>query len=278
MAQNTGLITVSQINIYPIKSTGGVSLQKSEVQKIGLVQDRRRAVVSVEKNRIITARENQKLFGIHTQILQDQLLLTSPTSTFSLPLSPLDTEKVHVKLWAEEAHPGKRYSKEVDEWFSAQLGEDCFLIFMDENCHREFPKGMASGYEGLPGDTVSYADDYPLLIASEASLTDLNARLETPVTMNHFRPNIVLSGCEAFEEDTWTRFRIGECEFELAQQCPRCVMTTIDPQTGIKHKHEPLKTLASYRKTPAGGAPFGAQAVPRKLGVIQLGDVAERLT
>jgi uncharacterized protein YcbX len=170
-----------------------------------------------------------------------------------------------------------RYLKEVDDWFSEQLGEDCFLIFMDENCQREFPKGMASGYEGLPGDLVSYADDYPILVASEASLADLNSRLETPVTMKHFRPNIVLHGCEAFEEDTWSKFRIGECEFELAQQCPRCVMTTIDPETGIKHKHEPLKTLAAYRRTPAGGAPFGAQAVPRILGTIRVGDVAEKI-
>jgi uncharacterized protein YcbX len=270
-------ITVSEIHIYPIKSTAGISLEQSVIEKIGLVQDRRRAVVSLEKNRIITARENQKLFGIRTQILEHELLLSSPTSSLSLPLIPENNEMVHVKLWAEENHPGIRYTKEVDDWFSEQLGEDCFLIFMGESCHREFPKGMASGYEGQPGDTVSYADDYPLLVVSEASLADLNSRLETPVTMKHFRPNIVLSGCEAFEEDTWMKFRIGECEFELAQQCPRCVMTTINPETGIKHKHEPLKTLASYRRTPAGGAPFGAQAVPRRLGTIKIGDVAEKL-
>jgi uncharacterized protein YcbX len=270
-------ITVSQINIYPIKSTYGISLESSEVQKIGLVQDRRRAVVSVEKNRIITGRENQKLFSIHTQILKNELVLTSKSSSLSLPLKPANQNMVRVKLWAEENHPGMRYLKEVDDWFSEQLGEDCFLIFMDENCQREFPKGMASGYEGLPGDLVSYADDYPILVASEASLADLNSRLETPVTMKHFRPNIVLHGCGAFEEDTWSKFRIGECEFELAQQCPRCVMTTIDPETGIKHKHEPLKTLAAYRRTPAGGAPFGAQAVPRILGTIRVGDVAEKI-
>jgi uncharacterized protein YcbX len=270
-------ITVSEIHIYPIKSTAGISLEKSEVQSIGLVQDRRRAVVSLEKNRIITGRENQNLFSIHTEILENELVLTSRTSSLRLPLKPENQNLVHVKLWAEENHPGIRYSKEVNDWFSAQLAEECFLIFMDENCHREFPKGMASGYEGLPGDMVSYADDYPILIASEASLADLNSRLETPVTMKHFRPNVVLSGCEAFEEDTWQRVRVGESEFELAQQCPRCVMTTINPETGIKHKHEPLKTLASYRRTPAGGAPFGVQMTPRRLGQIKVGDPVEKL-
>jgi uncharacterized protein len=270
-------ITVSEIHIYPIKSTAGISLEQSKIEKIGLVQDRRRAVVSVEKNRILTARENQKLFAIRTQVLEHELLLTSPNSSLHVPLVPTGNDRVHVKLWAEENHPGIRHTREVDDWFSEQLGEDCFLIFMDGNCQREFPTGMASGYTGLPGDTVSYADDYPILVASEASLADLNSHLETPVTMKHFRPNVVLRGCEAFEEDTWTKFRIGECEFELAQQCPRCVMTTIDPETGIKHKHEPLKTLASYRKTPSGGAPFGAQVVPRKLGEIRIGDIAEKL-
>jgi uncharacterized protein len=268
-------ITVSEIYIYPIKSTRGISLNQSTLEKIGLVQDRRRAVVLRETNRILTGRENQKLFGISSKILEDKIILNSPTSSLDLPLKPETHEMVHVKLWRDERHPGIRYDKTVDEWFSEQLGMDCFLIFMDDDCRREFQKDMPSGYQGLPEDAVSYADDYPILVASEESLADLNSRLKNPVTMKHFRPNIVIRGCEAFEEDTWTRIRIGECEFELAQQCPRCVMTTIDPETGIKHKHEPLKTLASYRRTPAGGAPFGAQMTPRKLGEIRVGDAVE---
>ncbi len=271
-------ITVSEINIYPIKSTAGISLNRSDLQKIGLTQDRRRAVVVATTNKILTARECPQLLALSTKITEEAILVNSPSSTLSLPLVPSIKEISRVKLWADEAHPGIRYSQEVDVWFSGQLKMDCFLIFMGEDCHREFPKDMASGYEGQPEDAVSYADDYPILLASEASLADLNARLEEPVTMKHFRPNIVVSGCDAFEEDTWQSIRIGECEFELAQQCPRCVLTTINPETQIKHKQqEPLRTLATYRKTPAGGAPFGVQLVPRRLGAIKIDDMVEKL-
>lgn len=271
-------ITISEINIYPIKSTAGISLKKSNLQKIGLVQDRSRAVVVSATNKILTARECPQLLAISTKITEDAILVSSPKSSLSLPLIPSNKEISRVKLWADEAHPGIRYSKQVDDWFSKQLDLDCFLIFMGEDCRREFPKDMASGYEGRPDDAVSYADDYPILLASEASLADLNARLKEPVTMKHFRPNIVLNGCDAFEEDTWQRIKIGGCEFELAQQCPRCVLTTINPETQLKHKQqEPLRTLAAYRKTPAGGAPFGVQMVPRKLGQISVGDTVEKL-
>lgn len=270
-------ITVSQINIYPIKSTAGISVDQSEVQKIGLFQDRRRAVVVSATHKILTARECPQLLALSTEIKGDQLLVSSANSSLNLPMSPAG-EIVRVKLWADEAHPGVRFSRQVDEWFSEQLNLDCYLIFMDENCRREFSKDMPSGYIGLPEDAVSYADDYPILLASTASLDDLNARLKEPVSMKHFRPNIVLDGCEAFEEDSWDRLRVGECEFELAQQCPRCVLTTINPETQLKHKQqEPLRTLAAYRKTPAGGAPFGVQLVPRRLGTIKVGDIVEKI-
>ena len=271
-------ILVSEINIYPIKSTAGISLPHSEVQKIGLVQDRRRAVVVTATNKILTARECPRLLALSTQITEDAILVNSPKSSVRLPLIPQNKEITRVKLWADEAHPGVRYTKGTDDWFSEQLNLDCFLIFMGEGCIREFPKDMASGYIGRSGDAVSYADDYPVLLASEASLANLNSRLKEPVTMKHFRPNIVLSGCKAFEEDTWQSIRIGECEFELAQQCPRCVLTTINPETQLKHKQqEPLRTLAAYRKTPSGGVPFGIQMVPRRLGTIKIGDTVEKL-
>lgn len=269
---------VSEINIYPIKSTTGISLGESEVQKIGLWQDRRRAVVAAATNKILTARECPQLLTLSTRIHGDELSVNSPTSSYSIPMNPENHDITHVKLWADETHPGVRYSTQTDDWLSEQLNLDCYLIFMNEDCRREFPTNMPSGYVGRPEDAVSYADDYPILLVSEASLSDLNSRLKEPVTMKHFRPNLVLKGCEAFEEDTWQQLRIGECEFELAQHCPRCVLTTINPETQQKHpQQEPLRTLAAYRKAPTGGAPFGVQLVPRRLGAIKVGDVAEKL-
>jgi uncharacterized protein YcbX len=271
------MISVTRISIYPIKSTAPIDLQASAVQPLGLEHDRRRALVDAAAGRIMTARDYPQMLGISTQVAGEQLLLRAGGAELEIPLVPSDGELSRVKLWAEEQHPGLRYPDEVNRWFSAYLGLDCYLIAMGEGCVREFPTGMASGYLGRPGDAVSYADDYPLLVANEASLAELNTRLAQPVTMRNFRPNVVLSGCEAFAEDGWSRIRIGECELELAQDCPRCVMTTIDPETGQRHEQqEPLRTLASYRKAP-GGAPFGIQMVPRSLGTLRIDDRVEVL-
>jgi len=272
------MITVTELYTYPIKSTSGIALTECEVQPIGLAQDRRRAVVDAATNRILTGRDYPALLGLTTTLTAQELLVQGPHTAIAMPLTPSDGASCTVKLWAEEQHPGIRYSETVNRWFSDVLGVDCYVIYMGKGCRRDLPTGMASGYTGNPGDAVSYADDYPLLLASEASLADLNSRLATPVTFQRFRPNIVLRGATAYQEDGWRRVRIGTCEFEYAQQCPRCVMTTIDPTTKTKDsRQEPLRTLATYRKAPGGGAPFGVQLVPRQLGTIAIGDTVEVL-
>ena len=116
----------------------------------------------------------------------------------------------------------------------------------------------------------------PILLILEASLEDLNARLENPVSMRNFRPNIVVKGCDSFEEDIWKRIKIGECEFRVVQKCERCVFTTIDPDTLEKNKKaEPLRTLANYRRTSGNDVAFGVHMIPEKLGTIRLGDQVE---
>ena len=271
------MITVAEIAIYPIKSTRGLPLRSSAVETLGLAQDRRRALVNATTNRIITARDYPALLGLTATLVDDQLVVYHGDAFIALPLVPATGESVAVDLWAAEGHPGLRYPDEVNRWFSAIAGVDCYLIAMGDGCRRELPTNLASAYVGQPGDAVSYADDYPVLLASEASLAELNTRLETPVTLTHFRPNVVLRGATAYEEDRWARVRIGECEFEFAQQCPRCVMITINPETQTKSQaQEPLRTLATYRKSP-GGVPFGVQMVPRRLGRISVGDAVEVL-
>ena len=271
------MITVAELAIYPIKSTGGATLPAAELLTTGLRHDRGRALVNAATNRIITARDYPALFGLSTTVVDDQLVVYAGDAFIALPLVPEDGAQVAVDLWASEGHPGLRYSSEVDRWFSDYLGLDCYLIAMGPDCRRPLPTNLPTAYIGEPDDAVSYADDYPVLLASEASLVDLNTRLAAPVTMRRFRPNIVLQGATAFEEDTWLRIRVGECELEFAQQCPRCVMTTIDPATQARSAtQEPLRTLAAYRKSP-GGAPFGVQLVPRRQGRIAVGDPVEVL-
>ena len=157
------------------------------------------------------------------------------------------------------------------------------------------PRQVLEKYGGQPGDVVGFADEGPLSVISQASLDDLNNRLEVPITMNRFRPNIVLTGSQAFQEDDWNTahqgqparmpiqagglgefVKIGDCEFQVLEGCKRCVFTTIDPESLEKRKdQEPLRTLATYRKHPRGGVSFGVLLLPRKLGTIRLGDRVE---
>ncbi|VAW80212.1 Flavodoxin reductases (ferredoxin-NADPH reductases) family 1, partial [hydrothermal vent metagenome] len=129
---------------------------------------------------------------------------------------------------------------------------------------------------GNPGDEVSFADGFPMLLITEASLNDLNTRLEHPVSMRRFRPNLVVDGDRPYAEDNWHRIRIGEVEFEGVKNCSRCIFTTIDPDTGIKNPAtEPLRTLSQYRRRPEGGVYFGQNLIPRSGGKVRVGDKIE---
>ena len=130
---------------------------------------------------------------------------------------------------------------------------------------------------GLPGDEVSFADECPLLLTSEASLADLNRRAPEPVAMHRFRPNLVVRDASApYDEDHWRRVRIGGIEFDCAQACRRCVFTTIDPESGERHaRQEPLRTLSTYRRMGAGGPAFGIHLIPRAEGSVEVGAEVE---
>jgi uncharacterized protein YcbX len=126
---------------------------------------------------------------------------------------------------------------------------------------------------GQAGDQVSFADGFPLLLISEASLADLNSRLDAPVEMRRFRPNLVVDGNRPYAEDNWQRIRVGDVEFAGVKNCSRCVFTTIDPDSGVVHPDkEPLRTLSTYRRRPQGGVYFGQNLIPRSGGVIRVGD------
>jgi hypothetical protein len=118
---------------------------------------------------------------------------------------------------------------------------------------------------------VSFADAFPLLLATRASLDDLNARLEAPLPMNRFRPNVVVDGCRAWEEDRWRRARLGEVAVRLPKLCDRCVVTTTDQLTGERGA-EPLRTMATFRRMEDGKVYFGANAIPDGRGHISVGD------
>jgi hypothetical protein len=263
---------VTEINIYPIKSTRRIAVRESEVLPRGLPWDRRWMLVDAAGS-FITARQHPTLARVQTDIKHDVLQVSvEGRNTLQLPLQPPDTQIACVTVW-QDVCDAVLAGAQADAWFSAYLGLPCRLVQMTD----ELIRAVNPDY-GQAGDEVSFADGFPLLLISEASLNDLNSRLQTPVSMRRFRPNLVVDGQGAYEEDRWRRIRVGDVEFEGVKNCSRCVVTTIDPDTGVKDPHkEPLRTLATYRRQAQAGVYFGQNLIPRSGGVIHVGDRVEIL-
>jgi len=263
---------LSEINIYPIKSTRGISLQQAQVQARGIEWDRRWMLVD-SNAKFITARSFPRLAMVSTAFAGETLRVSAPgREPLSLSLEDIGPGDQLVDIWRDRC-PGSVVSSQANAWFSDWLETDCRLVRLSDQDQR-----LVDSAYGQPGDQVSLADGYPLLIIGEASLRDLNQRLQQPVSMARFRPNLVVSTDEPYIEDSWRHIRLGETEFELVKPCSRCVFTTIDPDTGKKHPTlEPLRTLGSYRRHPEGGVFFGQNAIPRRLGALTLDSEVEVL-
>lgn len=263
---------VESIIRYPIKSSKGMSLESSMVEERGLQHDRRWAVVDT-KHKIMTGRNYVNLLSLRISPIENGIEISNDENSIEVTYKECSEKITNIDLWAKEQHTCRMAPEKINKWLSSHVGSECYLAYMSDDCYREPRLGLASGYKARGRELVSYADDFPVLVVSEESLTDLNNRLETPVTMDHFRPNIVVSGLGAYAEDNFKFISIGECVFEFAQHCSRCVFTTIDPVTRQKRTdQEPLRTLAKYRKVKDYGVIFGVQMVPRKLGEIKVGD------
>jgi len=232
---------ISEINIYPIKSLGGISVKTATVEQRGLRYDRRWMLVDAA-GRSMTQREFPRMATIDVSVKADGLLVTADGITaLKVPFDPSASREMDVTIW-DSVCGGQVFPDGVNAWFSQVLGVDCLLVYMPEGSRRSVSERFDKG-----GDIVSFADGYPLLVIGEASLADLNSRLGQPLAMNRFRPNIVVAGSEAFDEDGWEKIRVGDAVFRVTKPCARCVMTTIDQSAGVAEGPEPLRTLASYR-------------------------------
>ncbi len=246
---------ISEINIYPVKSLKGFSTETSLVEDRGLKNDRRFMVID-RKNDLVTQRELPVLTTISA--IFDRLTLqlsTNAGNNHSIAADFDGTGKITVRVW--DSYCEAIVADEItNQWFSELANTDLRLVRMPETTRRSINQRFDHG-----NDIVSFADGYPLLVIGENSLADLNSRMEKKIPMNRFRPNLVISGCEAFVEDKWEKIRIGQTIFRATKPCVRCVITTIDQETGVPNPKEPLKTLASYRKSsdvfPDGFERFG---------------------
>jgi uncharacterized protein len=261
---------LSEINIYPVKSLGGISLESSIIEERGLQFDRRWMLVD-EKNQFLTQREFPKMATIEVKLNADSLSVSNNSEILEIPFEADSDKTASAKVWSSRVKSNV-YSDKINDWFSEILSMKCRLVLMPEETERKVnPFYAVRKFK----DTVSFADGYPFLIIGENSLDDLNSKLENRLPMNRFRPNLVVSGSESFAEDTWKKIKIGENLFHVVKPCARCVITTIDQTKGEKDGKEPLKTLAKYR-TKSGKVLFGQNLIAEKSGgVVKVGDKLE---
>lgn len=265
------MIKLTGIYAYPIKSCAVMSLEVGQLDHYGLVSDRRWLVVD-ESGMFQTQRELPKMSLIQPKPSDSGLTLNAPGMESVAVPKPSDARIANVTVWRNQCEADDA-GDEVAQWLSDYLKISVRLVAMGKAFQRPVNPDHA-----LNNDEVSFADGYPFLIISEASLEDLNSRLETPLPMNRFRPNFVVSGTEAFAESDWKTFKIGENIFHNVKPCARCVVTTVDQSTGEQGK-EPLTTLATFRKTDDGRILFGENLIhEQKEGQLRVGDVVEILT
>jgi uncharacterized protein YcbX len=263
---------LAQVFIYPLKSSRGLPLARASVEPLGLEHDRRWMLVHPD-GAMITGREFPVLVLVNAVPTERGLRLSyAGMPEVEVPIPPADTPRMEITHWADRCSAA-RAGQLGDTWFTQLLGAPVVLVYVDSQMDRPVDPRYAARE-----DRVGFADGYPVLLLSRASLEELNRRLPQAVTMEHFRPNLVVEGCEPFAEDTWKRLRVGSVELEVVKPCGRCALVTVNPQTGTKTTDgEPLRTLAQFRRV-NGKALFGQNLVVRRPGTIQVGDAIELLS
>jgi MOSC domain-containing protein len=264
LAEAPSGIYLSGLYVYPIKSAGGIPLEAGDADERGLRHDRRWMLVD-ETGLFISQRELPRIALIGVRLERDGLVVDAPgMPSLEVSLQPPAGRLMLAQVQDDlvEASP---VSDDADRWFSEFLDVGCKLVYLPD----ESVRPVDPAYGG-PGDQVGLADGFPFLLISEASLADLNARLEQPVPMNRFRPNLVVRGCEPFAEDDWRLVRIGPITFRVAKPCARCTITTVDQRTAATGK-EPLRTLARFRRS-GTKVLFGQNLIHDETGIIRTGD------
>ncbi len=260
------MLEISGLFVYPIKSLGGISLNTAQVTSRGLEHDRRWMLVD-ENNRFLSQREIPEMALLYVELTPNGLLVMhkqQPEEFVAVPFLFEANEEAVCTIWDDECQ-AEFVDTEIDKWFSRILKRKCRLVYMPKNSKRIVDQRYAA-----PDQITSFADAFSFLLIAEASLEELNSRLQEPVLMDRFRPNLVFSGGEAFQEDQMAHFQINNFNFYGVKPCARCPVITIDQESGISGK-EPLKTLATYRKK-NNKIYFGQNLVHEGEGSISLGD------
>ncbi len=263
MTSENGRIT--GLYYYPVKSCRGIAATSVEIAERGISNDRNWVVASVE-GKALTQREHSQMALIEANVDNGgNLTLKAPDRATFTVAHGNGSSATNVDVWGNQC-AGVDQGDDVANWLGAYLGTPCRLVRVAENNDRQC---MAPLPDGSPVK-LTFVDGCSLLVISQESLDDLNNRLADPVTIKRFRPNIVISGFDPYSEDDFAELQIGEITLYKVQQCERCVITTIDPETAQKGI-EPLKTMSTYRRVEKK-VNFGAYYLHSKPGKIKVGD------
>ncbi|WP_149550095.1 MOSC domain-containing protein [Streptomyces marokkonensis] len=271
-----GNARLHSISIHPVKAFRSLPLREVVVEPWGPAGDRRWMLVD-DGGRVVTQRRHPRLALAAAELLPGGgVRLSAPGAEPVMASVPAPGGTVPVELFGDKVEAVPAEDDAVHAWCSAHLGAAVRLVHLDDPATRR-PVDPAFA---LPGETVTFADGYPLLLTTTASLDGLNSLIaagdhasEGPLPMNRFRPNVVVEGTEPWEEERWTRVTVGEVAFRVAKPSGRCVVTTTDQESGRRGK-EPLHSLAA-RQRPGGGLVFGQNLVPLSPGTIRVGDPVE---
>lgn len=257
---------VKGLFIYPVKGLQGISLTSATVEPEGLQHDRRWMIIG-QDGIFRSQRQLPVMATIRPEILGERMRLSDGIGdSIEFLATPItDGPVVPVRVWSSDVS-AYAVSADADRWLTDRLGEPVRLVTMGPESHRAL-----SPDHSRPEDRTAFADGFPVLLANEESLADLNSRLEQPVPMDRFRANIVVAGLTAWSEDDLDQFSVGEVQFEAAKQCARCQVPTIDQSTGERMGPEPITTLAKFRLCD-GKVMFGMNLIPRSGGIVRVGD------
>ncbi|HEY9117312.1 MAG TPA: MOSC N-terminal beta barrel domain-containing protein [Roseivirga sp.] len=260
-------MNIKSLHIYPIKSLGGISLSTTKVERRGFQYDRRWMLID-ENSRFISQRENPKLALLQPEINGETMTImdrSQQLDALTFSLAEPESHAIKVMVWDDECL-AKPLNQSVNDWFSNFMRKPIQLVYMHEGSQRIADQRYAPKSD----DLVSFADGYPILAISQKSVDLLSEKLGHEIASDRFRPNIVISGIEAHEEDTLAEIELGGLKLFGVKPCARCVMITINQQTAEQGK-EPTKTLSNYRKV-GHKILFGENFIPDAEGQLSVGD------